>query len=285
VTPDQRIGRRYEWSKRALDIAVASIGLLILLPLLCVIACVIVADSGRPFLYCPVRVGRYGRPFTMYKFRSMVVDAISAGGLMTGTHDPRVTKVGAVLRAYKLDELPQLLNVLKGEMSLVGPRPEHPEYTELYSDEEQIALEAVPGLTDLASIELEAVPGLTDLASIELIRLNDLLGDDDPSGFYLRNVAPVKNQLRIKYVRERSFWGDVKIIVLTICRIATYDLKRATRGRTGRAALVVAPPDASGGRLRGSGPSSIQVDALLSDPRMGVLSEDALPSSRGEGRA
>jgi lipopolysaccharide/colanic/teichoic acid biosynthesis glycosyltransferase len=271
VTPDQRIGRRYEWSKRALDIAVASIGLLILLPLLCVIACVIVADSGRPFLYCPVRVGRYGRPFTMYKFRSMVVDAISAGGLMTGTHDPRVTKVGAVLRAYKLDELPQLLNVLKGEMSLVGPRPEHPEYTELYSDEEQMAL--------------EAVPGLTDLASIELIRLNDLLGDDDPSGFYLRHVAPVKNQLRIKYVRERSFWGDVKIIVLTICRIATYDLKRATRGRTGRAALVVAPPDASGGRLRGSGPSSIQVDALLSDPRMGVLSEDALPSSRGEGRA
>src|SRR4051812_35389313 len=109
-----------------------------LLPLMAVVALLVVADSGRPVFYCPVRTGRYGRPFLMHKFRSMVVDARSVGGLMTGTHDPRVTSIGALLRAYKLDELPQLFNVLKGEMSLVGPRPEHPEYTELYTDEDRI---------------------------------------------------------------------------------------------------------------------------------------------------
>src|SRR4051794_31535680 len=110
MPPERRIGRTYEWSKRALDVAIAAIGLLMLLPLMAAIALLVVADSGLPVFYCPVRTGRHGRPFLMHKFRSMVVDARSVGGLMTGTHDPRVTRIGAILRAYKLDELPQLLN-------------------------------------------------------------------------------------------------------------------------------------------------------------------------------
>ena len=138
--------------KRLFDIVFSFLGLLVLSPLFLIIAILIKRDSKGPVFFRGIRVGRFGKPFRIYKFRTMVVNADELGGSPTADNDPRITKAGRFLRKYKLDELPQLLNVLKGEMSLVGPRPEVEEYVKLYSEEEKAILSVCPGMTDWASI-------------------------------------------------------------------------------------------------------------------------------------
>jgi lipopolysaccharide/colanic/teichoic acid biosynthesis glycosyltransferase len=189
-------------AKYAFDAIVAAVGLALLSPALLTIALFIRADSAGPIFYRGVRTGLHGRPLRIYKFRTMVADAERLGGGSTAKDDRRVTRVGRFLRAHKLDELPQLINVLRGEMSLVGPRPELPQYTRQYSGEE---------LTILS-----VRPGITDYASLEFIRLGELLGNDDPDGVYEEQVRPIKNALRIKYVKERSFFGDLKLVGATL---------------------------------------------------------------------
>lgn len=193
-------------AKRFFDLCCALIGLLVLGPVLIVIALLIWLDSGLPIFYHGVRTGRYGRQFRIYKFRTMVRDAERLGGLSTGKDDPRITRLGRYLRKYKLDELPQLLNVLRGEMSFVGPRPEMPEYTQLYTGEEELIL--------------TVRPGITDYASIEFVQLGEILGNDEPDRIYEGQVRPIKNALRVKYVKEQSFWGDIKIMFRTLGRLA-----------------------------------------------------------------
>jgi lipopolysaccharide/colanic/teichoic acid biosynthesis glycosyltransferase len=135
----------------------------------------------------------------------MVPDAEKMGGLSTALNDPRLTKIGAFLRKYKIDELPQLINVLIGDMSIVGPRPQFEKYTKLYNDEEKIIL--------------MVKPGITDYASIRFINLDKILGDEKVDEKYLREIEPEKNRLRIKYAREHSFWVDCRIIVLTMLQM------------------------------------------------------------------
>jgi lipopolysaccharide/colanic/teichoic acid biosynthesis glycosyltransferase len=162
-------------------------------------------SSPGPVFYRGVRAGLFGRPFRILKFRTMVQDAEKLGGPTTGTNDERVTKIGSLLRKTKLDEIPQLFNVLTGEMSLVGPRPEVMEYTALYNDEEKIIL--------------SMRPGITDYASIEFADLDDLVGSADPDRYFREHIMPRKTQLRVKYVREWSLWGDFKILWRTFARV------------------------------------------------------------------
>lgn len=193
--------------KRVFDIVVSFCGLVLLAPLLIVIAFLIKLDSNGPVFYRGLRTGLHGKPFRIFKFRTMVRDAEQLGGGSTAKDDARVTRVGRVLRRHKLDELPQLLDVLRGEMSIVGPRPELPEYTRLYSGEEKLIL--------------TVRPGITDYASLEFIRLGEILGNEAPDRYYEEKVRPIKNALRVKYVKERSFFGDLKLIARTLARILT----------------------------------------------------------------
>jgi lipopolysaccharide/colanic/teichoic acid biosynthesis glycosyltransferase len=194
----------YEAVKRAADVALALFGLALLAPLMLSIAAVVRASSPGPIFYRGVRSGREGRPFRIFKFRSMVVGAEQGAGT-TSRADARVTAVGRFLRKYKLDELPQLLNVLLGDMSFVGPRPELPRYTERYLGEETLILSIRPGITDFASLRFS--------------NLNDLVPDEDPDGAFEANILPEKNALRLRYVRERSLMLDAKLICLTLARV------------------------------------------------------------------
>ena len=133
------------------------------------------------------------------------MNAENLGGHSTAFNDPRLTKVGKVLRKYKLDELPQLLNIILGDMSIVGPRPQVKKYTDIYNKEEEIIL--------------SVKPGLTDYASIEFINLDEILGDEKVDEKYLKEIEPQKNKLRIKYVKEFNFWVDIKIITLTLIKL------------------------------------------------------------------
>lgn len=191
--------------KRIIDLVFVTVGLVILSPLMLVIALLVVADSSRPIFYRGVRTGLNGIPFKIFKFRSMVPEAEQLGGLSTAKDDKRLTRVGRWLRKYKLDEMPQLLNVLKGEMSIVGPRPEMPEYTRLYSGEEKLIL--------------TVHPGITDLASLEFFRLSETLGEENPDEIYENQIRPIKNKLRVKYVKEQSFSGDMRIILQTMIKM------------------------------------------------------------------
>ena len=139
-------------AKRFFDIVATTIGLILLCPLLFLIAWRIKAEDGGPVFYRGVRVGLHGKPFRIFKFRTMVMDADKIGGFSTSDDDPRITQAGRFLRKYKLDELPQLINVLKGEMSLVGPRPEVKKFTDMYTDDEKVILTVRPGITDWASM-------------------------------------------------------------------------------------------------------------------------------------
>jgi lipopolysaccharide/colanic/teichoic acid biosynthesis glycosyltransferase len=191
--------------KRIFDLVAASVGLMILSPALILIAVLVKLDSPGPAFYRGVRTGRYGRPFRTFKFRTMVVNAEHLGGGSTGKDDPRVTRLGRILRRHKLDELPQLFSVLLGDMSIVGPRPELPIYTQLYSSDEQIIL--------------TVRPGITDYASLEFINLAEILGSVEPDTVYEEQVRPVKNALRVKYVQEQSLRGDLVIIGRTLFRL------------------------------------------------------------------
>lgn len=191
--------------KRFFDLLGASILLVVFSPLFLVIAVLIKLDSKGPVFYCAERTGRYGKPFRIYKFRSMVVGADKLGGSTTAKNDLRVTRVGKFLRKYKLDELPQLVNIVKGEMSFVGPRPEMEEYTRLYTEEEKIIL--------------SVRPGMTDYAIVKFIDLGEIVGTNNADEEYREKVLLEKNRLRIKCVKEQTFWGDIKIIWKTFLRI------------------------------------------------------------------
>ena len=184
--------------KRCFDISVSLILLPVLLPLKLAIIVAIKLDSPGPVFYRGVRTGWHGKPFRIFKFRTMVPDAERLGGGTTALADARITQVGQVLRRYKLDELPQLFNVLKGEMSLVGPRPELPQYTRSYNEREK----------EILSVR----PGITDFSSIEFYRLDRRVGAEDADERYEREVYPLKNELRLKYVREQSLLTDLRIL-------------------------------------------------------------------------
>lgn len=187
--------------KRAFDIGFSIMGLAVLSFVMGVIAVSIKLTSPGPVLHRGLRSGRHGLPFRICKFRTMVVSSEGPGSLTTAKNDPRVTKIGAVLRRYKLDEFPQLFNVLRGEMSVVGPRPEMPELTNLYNEEEQFILSVRPGITDNASLELH--------------NLADVVGSRNVDEIYIREVFARKNELRMIYVRERTFLNDLMIIFRT----------------------------------------------------------------------
>ncbi|EKE00941.1 MAG: Bacterial sugar transferase [uncultured bacterium] len=192
----------YQWAKRVFDIIFSLILLILFIPLLLFLSIAIKLNSHGSILYRGSRVGLHGKQFKILKFRTMVENAESIGGPSTALNDPRLTKIGRFLRKYKLDELPQLVNILIGDMSFVGPRPQVQKYTDLYTSEEQIIL--------------SVKPGLTDYASLRFINLDQLLGDDKVDEKYMREVEPEKNKLRIEYVKKRAFCSDLKIIFLTI---------------------------------------------------------------------
>jgi lipopolysaccharide/colanic/teichoic acid biosynthesis glycosyltransferase len=193
-------------SKRLFDVLAAASGLILLAPALLAIALWIRLDSPGPALFRQRRVGRHGRHFDIYKFRTMA-DRPDEGRQLTVGRDPRITRAGRFLRRTKLDELPQLLNVLEGTMSLVGPRPEVPRYVDRYP----------PAVRQTV---LSVAPGITDLAAILYKDENDILGRaQDPERAYVETILPVKLEYYQRYVRERSFWLDLRIIFLTLAAI------------------------------------------------------------------
>lgn len=189
--------------KRLFDVSAVAIGVVLLAPLFFWLAWRIKSEDGGPVFYRGVRVGLHGKTFRIFKFRTMVVNAEKIGGSSTSDDDPRLTKVGRFLRKYKLDELPQLFNVLFGEMSLVGPRPEVKKFTDMYTEEEKVILNVRPGITDWASLWNPDEGAL-------------LKGSLDPDKDYMEKIRPEKIRLQLKYVRERSFWVDLKIIFQTL---------------------------------------------------------------------
>jgi len=191
--------------KRIFDVIVCLIWLPFFTPFFIIIAISIKVDSPGPVFYRGWRTGLGGRPFRIFKFRTMVVDAEKIGGGTTALKDSRITRLGKFLRKYKLDELPQVLNVIKGDMSIVGPRPELAQYTGLYKGEELVILSVRPGITDYSSMKFSA--------------LDEVVGAGDADRVFEETVLARKNGLRIRYVRERTFSGDIKIILQTLCLI------------------------------------------------------------------
>jgi len=190
--------------KRLFDFIASFYGLILLSPIFVLVALWIKIDSRGSIFFRQERVGFQGSLFRIHKFRTMVLDAEKKGKQITVGADSRITTVGSFLRKYKLDELPQLIDVFVGDMSLVGPRPEVPRYIDCYSDDEK---------HDVLSVK----PGITDNASIEFRDENELLaGSKDPEAVYINEVLPKKIALYRKYVKERSFFGDVSIIFKTI---------------------------------------------------------------------
>lgn len=196
----------YPVAKRLFDIVFALLGLVLTLPLFAVIALLIKRDSEGPVFYRAPRVGKDGKPFKMLKFRTMVANADKIGGPSTANDDPRITRVGRFLRRYKLDELPQLINVLKGEMSFVGPRPEVQQYVDMYTEEEKAILTVKPGITDWASL------WNSDEGAV-------LAGSPDPEKAYLELIRPTKIKLQLEYVRRRSFLTDLGILLRTVMAV------------------------------------------------------------------
>lgn len=191
--------------KRLFDFVASLLGLIILSPLFIILALFVGLGSKGGVFYKQERVGKGNRNFFLYKFRSMIIDADKKGLLSIGKDgkDPRVTKVGYFIRKYKLDELTQLLNVLKGDMSLVGPRPEVRKYVELYTEEQKQVLSVRPGITDIASIKFR--------------NENDLLAQNpNPEEYYIKEIMPQKLALNLEYIKTRTFCGDIKLIFITI---------------------------------------------------------------------
>jgi lipopolysaccharide/colanic/teichoic acid biosynthesis glycosyltransferase len=192
--------------KRLFDILFSIVMLLLLSPLLLSMVVIVALDSPGGVFFGQIRVGKSGRHFRLWKFRTMKVNAESSGQLTVGSRDNRITRAGFYLRKYKIDELPQLWNVLTGDMSIVGPRPEVPRYVAMYNEEQKQVLSILPGITDYASL----------LYFTE----NDLLAaSSNPEETYIREIMPAKLELNLKYIREMSFLGDMKIVLLTARRI------------------------------------------------------------------
>ena len=194
--------------KRFFDLVASGLGLLVLSPLFLVLAVWIKCDSKGPVFYRQVRVGRNNRDFRLYKFRSMRVGSDKKGLITIGGHDPRVTRSGYYIRRYKLDELPQLINVFVGNMSLVGPRPEVRKYVDLYTPEQMHVLDVRPGITDLASIRYRNENELLERA-------------DDPDRYYVDVIMQDKLRINLEYVADHSFLKDIKLIGMTFRAIVS----------------------------------------------------------------
>lgn len=189
--------------KRVFDFVGSLLGLLLISPVLAIVALAIKMDSSGPVFYRGLRAGRFGKPFRIFKFRTMVANADRIGGPSSPADDPRITRVGRFLRRHKLDELPQLISVVQGEMSLVGPRPEVPQYIAMLTEEEQAILSVTPGITDWASI------WNSDEGAV-------LAGSLDPERVYLEQIRPRKIHLQLEYVKNQSFGTDVRILFETL---------------------------------------------------------------------
>lgn len=191
--------------KRIFDFIASFLGCMILIPVFIIIAILIKLDSKGPILFKQKRVGKDGKEFEILKYRTMIVDAEKLGKQITVGNDSRITKVGKFLRKSKLDELPQLFNVLKGDMSLVGPRPEVPKYVNLYNEEEREVLKVKPGITDFASIEYRDE--------------NEILGTvENPEEYYINVIMKHKLQLNLKYIYTNNIFLDIKIILKTLLK-------------------------------------------------------------------
>lgn len=191
--------------KRIIGLLLAIILLAILWPFYFIISLAVAIEDGFPVFYRPQRGGYHNNPFRIFKFRSMVKNADKIGGGTTALNDPRITKVGNFLRKTKLDEIPQLFNIIGGSMSFIGPRPELLRYTDQYEGEEKLIF--------------EVRPGITDFSSIEFINLDEIVGQGDADEMYEKYVLKKKNALRIKYAKEVSFGTDVKLFSLTVWRV------------------------------------------------------------------
>lgn len=202
------MGLYQKYIKRIIDVFLSVLGLILLAPLIIIIAVLVKKDDGGDIFYRGVRVGKNGELFRIYKFRTMVMNAEQLGGPSTSDDDNRITKLGKFLRSYKLDEIPQLLNVLMGDMSLVGPRPEVVEYVEQFTDEERIIVDVRPGITDWASI------WNPDEGSF-------LAKYQDPEKAYVEILRPKKLELQKNYVKNISFSTDISIIWETMKVILT----------------------------------------------------------------
>ncbi len=192
--------------KRLFDVLASFLVLIITLPFMVGIAILISLDSKGGVFYRQQRIGKGGVPFRLYKFRTMRSDADNKSKITIGDRDPRVTRVGFFIRKYKLDELPQLLNILKGDMSVVGPRPEVEQYVKLYTTEQRKVL--------------SVKPGLTDYASLEYVNESELLSkSSDPHRTYVEEIMPDKLRLNLKYINNQGFLLDIKLILDTIFKI------------------------------------------------------------------
>ncbi|MBS1550626.1 MAG: sugar transferase [Bacteroidetes bacterium] len=194
--------------KRSFDIFFSFFGLILLSPLFLIIAVLVKAESKGPVIYRQTRVGKNDLDFEVLKFRSMRPGSESKGLLTVGGKDSRITKTGYFIRKYKLDELPQLINVLKGEMSIVGPRPEVRKYVLLYDENQKQVLNVKPGITDIASIKYK--------------NENELLeSSDNPEEFYIKEIMPNKIKMNLDYLSDRSFFRDIKVILNTLKAVFT----------------------------------------------------------------
>lgn len=199
-------------TKRAFDFACAVLGLIVLSPVWLVAAYVIRREDPGPVIYKSTRVGRHGSTFKMWKFRTMIQDADRVGGPSTAADDPRLLRSARVLRKYKIDEIPQLINVVKGDMSLVGPRPEVPFYTDMYTASERRILSVRPGITDWASIRFRNEG--------EILR-----GAADPEQAYMEKIRPEKIRLGLAYVERASLREDLAIIAATVAAVLGRDVR------------------------------------------------------------
>lgn len=191
--------------KRIFDFLVSLLGIIILSPIFIIVSIAIKIDSKGNILFLQKRVGRYGKEFNIYKFRTMVTDAEKIGKQITVGNDSRITKVGTFLRKTKIDELPQLFNVLKGDMSLVGPRPEVPKYVALYNEEQKNVLNVRPGITDMASLRYRDE--------------NEILGKvENPEEYYINVIMKDKLSLNLEYIQKSNVFFDIYLIVKTIIK-------------------------------------------------------------------
>jgi lipopolysaccharide/colanic/teichoic acid biosynthesis glycosyltransferase len=221
--------------QRAIDIAGAALLLVILSPVLMIIGLAVRLTSPGPAIYRAIRIGRHGRPFELLKFRTMVQHASDQGPAITRAGDPRVTAVGRLLRKTKLDELPQLWNVLNGEMSLVGPRPEDPRYVRLYTIDE---------LRDILSVR----PGITGPSQLVFRHEEEMLATDDPEASYIKEILPRKLAIDRNYARSRSVPGDLAILAKTaraLCDRSTARPVAGVRSPDYAASSVIATEDLS----------------------------------------
>lgn len=194
--------------KRAFDIVFSALGLILLAPILLLIAILIKLDSKGPVLFIQGRVGKNNKDFNIYKFRTMRKQSEKGGLLTLGNNDSRITKIGYFLRRYKIDEFPQLINILKGDMSFVGPRPELRYYVNFYNEDDMKIFQVRPGITGLASLKYRN--------EVELLK-----AAKDPETFFIETIIPDKLKFNKEYIKRRNFFFDLKLIALTVVKVVT----------------------------------------------------------------